>query len=93
MSIVTKSDIKTLFKTNNVKQYGNRNLFLVDGNKLVSYETLIARLIHSPGGSYWLVTDQTYSATTSKHIAFWLRIKKPARFEFGALHEERAKDG
>lgn len=50
MSYVTKKELKRLFNTENVKQYGSKSLFLVDGNKLVSYKTVVARLIFSPGG-------------------------------------------
>lgn len=79
---VTKTEIKYLFNTDNVKQYGSKQLFLVDGDKLVSYGTIVAKRL--PSGM-WIVAARTYSVTTRKHINFWLKTVKPEAWTHGEV--------
>ena len=64
-----KSDIKRIFQTNDVRQYDSKQLFLVDGNKLVSYKTIIGRFV----GGTWYITNKRYSVTTSRHKSFFAK--------------------
>ena len=45
-----------------VSQFGSKQLFIVSGNLLVSYLTIIGLKV----GDKWQVTTQKYSTTTSK---------------------------
>lgn len=80
---VTKTEIKRLFNIENVKQYGRKQLFLVDGNKLLSYRTVVAKA--TPTSMGWIITTAYHSKTTTAHINFWLRSYKPTNYSYGAV--------
>lgn len=62
MNVYTKS-LKTLFGTDSIEQVGSKSMAVLNGNLLISYETIIGVKL----GSKWFVTGKKYSPTTSKH--------------------------
>lgn len=70
---ITKQDIKHRFDTDDVYQYGSKQLFLVKVSLLVSYKTIIgiSKYNHTSGQHEWYITTKVYSKTTSRHISWW----------------------
>lgn len=60
--MTTITDVKLQFNTDNVKQVGSKQLFVVNDNTLVSYRTIIGKLITG----IWHITTEKYSVTTTK---------------------------
>ncbi len=60
MTIIT--DIKLQFNTDNVKQVSSKQLFVVNDNTLVSYRTVVGKLLDRT----WYITNEKYSVTTTK---------------------------
>ena len=70
--MTTKSDIKQIFQTNDVKQYGSKQLFRVAnarGTFLVSYKTIIGVF----DGTAWNITMEKYSKTTTAQTNWFIR--------------------
>jgi hypothetical protein len=65
--MTTKTDIKRIFNTQDVEQLGAKQLFIVGGNKLVSYTTTIGHLYNGQ----WYITDEKYSRTTTRHVSYF----------------------
>ncbi len=73
--MVTVKDIKQLFTTTNVRQFDSKQLFIVDGQLLVSYKTVIGWYNYKT--QQWHVTNKYYSRTTSGHISYFMKKNSP----------------
>ncbi len=62
--MTTIADVKSQFNTDNVKQVGSKQLFVVNSNTLVSYRTIVGKLIDRT----WYFTNERCSVTTAKQI-------------------------
>ncbi len=60
--MTTIVDVKSQFNTDNVKQAGSKQLFVVNDNTLVSYRTIVGKLIDGT----WYITTEKYSVTTTR---------------------------
>lgn len=60
---ITKSYIKNIFNTNNIRQIGYKQLFIVNSKLIVSYKTIIG--IVKDNNLY--LTKKYYSNTTQRH--------------------------
>lgn len=62
-------EIKRIFKTEDVKQYGSKNLFMVHGCFLVSYKTIIGVY----RGFRWTFAVKYPSNTSTKHANWYIK--------------------
>ena len=60
--MTTITDVKLQFNTDNVKQVGSKQLFVVNDNTLVSYRTVVGKLVDKT----WYFTTEKYSVTSTK---------------------------
>lgn len=60
--MITKQTRKDLFKTDSVEQIGSKQLFIVNGTALVSYTTIVGKLMEDT----WYLSTEKYSVTTTK---------------------------
>lgn len=68
--MITVKDVKYKFNTQNVSQVCSMQLFVVNGNLLVSYKTIIGVLDKN---DCWHISNKKYSSTTSKQTTIFKR--------------------
>lgn len=69
--MITLTNIKEQFRTQDVKQVGSKQLFVVQDTLLVSYRTVVGVQYNNT----WYLASCKYSATTSRQLSYFNRLQ------------------